>query len=178
MTISFEQLTDRAVEIRQAASNPGAAIKQRIADAAAELNRAGENQKRVELLQEACLAMTKLCYEIDPDGQPANVDSRTHRLLVPAPWGKAGWKRWGLRDWEAGILRQILIVRGQMQRVQPVFDYNAEARTWHVNFAHYERLDKALLYWKSNPICLRDWRMYADVYRAKAHERTIRNRGE
>jgi hypothetical protein len=168
-------LFERGVEIRQAAGNPNQVIKQRIAAAAAELSNAGNNQARVDLLQEAALSVTKLCYECDPDGTPCNIDARTYRLLVPAPWGKAGWRKWGLRDWEAGIMRQILIVRGQMQRVPPLFDYNAESRTWHVNMQDYGRLDLGLVYWKQNPIQLKDWRLYADVYRQKAHERTLRN---
>jgi hypothetical protein len=81
-------LIDRAQDVRQSATEPGRAIKQRMAEAAAELSRAGDNQQRVELLQEAVLAITKLCYDADPDGQPANLDSRTYRLLVPAPWGQ------------------------------------------------------------------------------------------
>lgn len=174
--MELQQLFDRAVEIRNVVTDT-TTVRQRMAEAAAELSNAGSNQMRVELLNEACLAITKLCYEIDPDGVPCNVDNRTYRLLVPAPWGKAGWKRWGLRDWEAGILRQILMVRCQMQRTQPLFDYNAETRTWHANLQAYPRLDLALIYWKSNPISLRDWRLYADIYRQKAHARAIRNRG-
>lgn len=173
--MNFEQLTERTVEIRQ--TNPSAAIKQRMADAASELSRAGENQKRVELLQEACFAMTKLCYEIDQDGQTANVDSRTHRLLVPAPWGRSGWKRWGLRAWEAAILGRILRMRCEMQRVPGVFDYNTETGKWYLNYGHYQRLDQALMYWKSNPITLKDWRLFADAYRHAAHERMNRRRG-
>lgn len=176
--MNLDTLIDRTQEVRQAASNPNQVIKQRMAEVAADISRAGENQKRVELLQEACLAMTKLCYECDPDGQPANIDSRTYRLLIPAPWGKAGWRRWGLRAWEAEILRQILIVRCQMRRMEPLFDYNTEARTWHVNMQQYGRLDVALLYWKSNPVSLKEWRRHADVYRAQAHERTLRRQGE
>jgi hypothetical protein len=175
--MNLDTLIDRAQDVRQSATEPGRAIKQRMAEAAAELSRAGDNQQRVELLQEAVLAITKLCYDADPDGQPANLDSRTYRLLVPAPWGRVGWKRWGLRAWEAEILRQILIVRCQMRRVEPLFDYNDQARTWHVNLQHYGRLDLALMYWKQNPITLREWRRFADVYRAQAHARTIRNRG-
>ena len=176
--MELTQLFDRAVEIRQAAGNPNQVIRQRIAAAAAELSNAGNNQARVELLNEAVLAATKLCYEADKDGVPANVDSRTYRLLFPAPWGKSGWKRWGMRDWEANILRQILLVRCQMQRVVPLFDYNQEGRNWHINLTDYPRLDLALLYWKNNPVTLKDWRLYADIYRQKAHERVERNRGE
>lgn len=175
--MNLDTLIERTQDVRQLANNPQATIKQRMAEAAAEMSRAGDNQARVELLQEACLAITKLCYEADPDGQPANIDSRTYRLLVPAPWGKAGWRRWGLRAWEAEILRQIMIVRCQMRRVEPLFDYNSEGRTWHVNLQQYARLDVALMYWKSNPVSLKEWRRHADIYRAQAHARTIRNRG-
>lgn len=170
-------IIERTQTIRELASNPDKAIKQRMAQAAQELSLAGSNQQRVELLNEAVLALTKLCYEVDPDGQPANLDSRTCRLLVPAPWGKAGWRRWGLRDWEATMLRQILIVRCQMRRVEPLFDYNDQARTWHVNLQQYTRLDQALMYWKQNAVTLKEWRRFADVYRAQAHARTIRNSG-
>ena len=75
------------------------------------------------------------------------------------------------------MLRQILIVRTQMQRVAPLFDYNAESRTWHINLTDYPRLDLALLYWKKNPITLSEWRTHADAYRQRAHERTLRNAG-
>lgn len=175
--MNLDTLIERTQEVRTLASNPNQVIKQRMAEAAAELSRAGSNQMRVELLNESVLAMTKLCYECDPDGQPANLDSRTYRLLVPAPWGKAGWRKWGLRAWEAEILRQILIVRCQMRRVEPLYDYNGEACTWHVNLQNYGRLDLALVYWKQNPITLKEWRRFADVYRAQAHARVIRNRG-
>lgn len=170
-------IIERTQTIRDVASHPDRAIKQRMADAAANLSLAGSNQLRVETLQEAVLALTTLCYAADPDGGPANLDSRTHRLLVAAPWGRAGWKRWGLRYWEAEMLRQIMIVRCQMRRVDPLFDYNSEARTWHVDLAIYPRLDLALMYWKQNPITLKEFRRHADVYRERAHSRTIRNRG-
>jgi len=173
--MELNQLIERTQAIRQSITNPN--VKQRLAQAAQDLSLAGANQTRVELLNEACLAMTTVLYECDPDGVPANVDRATFRVLIPAPWGKAGWRKWGLRDWEAGILRQILIVRGQMRRVQPLFDYNNESRTWHINHADYPRLDIAMLYWKAHPVTLREFRTFADVYRQKAHERTLRNQG-
>lgn len=76
------------------------------------------------------------------------------------------------------MLRQILVVRCQMQRVIPLFDYNQEGRNWHINLTDYPRLDLALLYWKKNPITLSEWRTHADAYRQRAHERVERNRGE
>lgn len=174
--MELDTLIHRTQAVRDSLPLPN--VKQRMAAAAQELSRAGDNQARVELLNEAVLHATQLCYECDPDGHPANIDNRTYRLLFPAPWGKKGWKRWGdMRDWEATILRKILLVRCQMQRVNPLFDYNAESRTWHIDLHAYPRLDLALMYWKQHPILLKDWRLYADAYRAKAHERTLRRQG-
>ena len=174
--MELDTLFERAVEIRQVI--PTASIKQRLANAAQELSLAGSNQMRVELLNEAVMALTKICYDTDPDGVPCNIDRLTYRILVPKPWGKAGWKKWGMRDWEATILRRILILRSEMRRVQPLFDYASESKQWYLNYAHYSRFDMALMYWKSNPITLKDWRLFADAYRQQAHERTLRNRGE
>ena len=173
--MELNTLFERAVEIRQVI--PTASIKQRLANAAQELSLAGSNQARVELLNESVMALTKVLYDAEPDGALANIDARTHRLLIPAPWGRAGWKRWGLRAWEAEVMRQILIVRGQMERVKPLFDYNEESRTWHLNLGSYPRLDMAMMHWKSNQITLREWRLHADASRQKAHERMNRHRG-
>jgi hypothetical protein len=151
-------------------------VKQRLAQAAAELSHAGENQMRVELLNEATLALVRVLYEVDPDGVPANLDRRTFRLLVPAPWGRAGWRKWGLRYWESEIFKRILQVRCQVRRGAPLFDYNEAARTWHLNWADYPRLDLALMYWKQQPITLKEWRLHADVYRMRAYERMNRHR--
>lgn len=57
-----------------------------------------------------------LGYEADTDGAPCNVDRVTFRLLRPAPWGSDGWKAWGLRHWEAGTLRQIMLNRQEGHR--------------------------------------------------------------
>lgn len=174
--MELTQLIDRAVEIREALPLP--TMKQRLAQAAQELSKAGDNQSRVELLNESILALTTELYATDPDGAPCNIDRATYRLLIPAPWGRAGWRKWGLRYWEAEQLRRILMVRGQMGRVQPLFDYNTDTRQWYLNVSDYPRLDLALLYWKKNPISLSEWRTHADIYRRQAHERMARHRGE
>lgn len=172
--MELNTLVDRAVEIRNAIVSPN--LKQRLADAAQELSMAGNNQARVELLNEASLALTRVLYETEADGAWANIDRRTHRLLIPAPWGRSGWRKWGLRQWEATILRNILQVRCQMRRTEPLFDYSEEGRSWHLNLRVYGRLDQALMYWKANPVTLKDWRMFADIYRQQAHERALRGR--
>lgn len=174
--MELTQLIDRAVEIREALPVPN--VKQRLAAAAQELSLAGTNQMRVELLNEAVLALVKVLYECDPDGVPANVDRATYRLLIPAPWGRAGWRRWGLRYWESEIFKRILQVRCQVRRGAPLFDYNEAARTWHLNLADYPRLDLALVHWKQQPITLKEWRLHADIYRRRAHDRMNRHRSD
>jgi hypothetical protein len=169
-------LFERGVEIRQAASNPNGAIKQRIAAAAAELSNAGNNQARVDLLNEAVMAAITLCYETDPDGALCNIDRKTYRILVKMPWGRVGWQHWGLRFWEAEILRSVLRVRSEMRRVSPLFDWNEYSMKWHINYSDYGRIDQALLHWKANPITLKDWRLYADAYRQRAQQRMERHR--
>jgi len=76
------------------------------------------------------------------------------------------------------MLRRILVVRGQMGRVQPLFDYNDMTRQWYLNYHDYPRLDLGLLYWKTNPVTLKEWRTHADVYRKQAHDRMARHRDE
>lgn len=169
-------LIERTQQIREAMPLPN--VKQRLAAAAQELSKAGDNQARVEWLNESVLALTMELYATDPDGAPCNIDRATYRLLIPAPWGRAGWRKWGLRYWEADMLRRILVVRGQLQRVKPLFDYNDMTRQWYLNYHDYPRLDLGLLYWKANPVTLKEWRTHADVYRKQAHERMTRRRGE
>lgn len=171
--MSLDTLFDRAVAIRQA--SPTAAIKQRMAENAQAISKEGDNQARVELLNEACLALTVKLYATDPDGRLCNVDSKTGRILIAKPWGSAGWRKWGIRYWEGLILRKILITRSQMKRGTPIFDYS-ETGQWYLNGRDYPRLDSALIYWKSSPITLRDWRLFADAYRAEAQQRMERKR--
>lgn len=166
-------LIERTQQIRDALPLP--TVKQRLAAVAEELSLAGYNQSRVELLNEAALNFTTTLYAFDQSGRSENVDPRTHRVLIPAPWGKRGWKRWQLRDWEATVLRKTLIVRCQMQRVPALFDFGGGQ--WFVNFTDYVRLDQALLYWKANPITLKDWHLHADLMRQQARDRMDRLRG-
>lgn len=174
--MELKELFERSVEIRQAIPTPS--VKQRLAQAAQELSLAGSNQARVELLNESVMAITKILYDTDPDGHLPNIDSYTHRIIIAKPWGKGGHTKWGLRDWEATVLRRILILRSEMRRVQPVFDYAPDSKQWYLNYASYTRLDMALMYWKSNPIALKDYRLFADAQRQQARERMDRLRGK
>ena len=166
-------LIGRTQQIREALPLPN--VKQRLAAAAQELSLAGYNQSRVEILQESVLHFTTTLYAVDQSGRLENVDHRTHRILIAAPWGSSGWNRWNMRRWESTILRKTLIVRCQMQRVKPLFDFGGGQ--WFLNLADYGRLDLALLYWKANPITLKDWHLHADLMRQQARERMDKRRG-
>ena len=45
--MNFDTLIERTQEVRQAATDPSRTIKQRMAEAAADMSRAGDNQQRV-----------------------------------------------------------------------------------------------------------------------------------
>jgi len=138
-------------------------VRQRIAQAAADLNRAGTMAAHCEVVNEALLALVGILYQRDEDKCPANVDRVTGRLLIPAPWGAAGWKRWGLRKWEAEVLRKILRSRVQGQRY-PLFDYSEAQRYWLLNMVTYNSQRLALAYLQTEPISLIEWRTYTDTY--------------
>jgi hypothetical protein len=155
------ELTDRKQMLRMAA-NPPAAVRQRIQSAADELNRVGLMAMRVELVNEALCRFTALLYEKDTDGAFANIDSPTGRLLVCAPWGSAGWKLWGLRNYEARVLRAALMARlGK----DCLFDYGSQA--WFLNRQDYRTLAMALHYLETKPVTVSEWRKYAAKYASK-----------
>ena len=138
----ISELIDRKVLIR--GSSPTAHVRQRIAQAADELNLAGLLQSQCELANEALCLLTAILYQADSDGVWANVDARTGRLLVPAPWGNRGWKQWGLRQWEGVVLRGALMRRHRSKKAVPLFDYSNLTRAWYVNLTTYQALVKLL----------------------------------
>jgi hypothetical protein len=172
--VELDTLIERTQQIRDAL--PISTVKQRLAAAAQELSNAGDNQARVELLNEAVLAAIALCYEVDPDGVLCNVDRKTYRIVPKMPWGRTGWQHWGLRYWEAEILRSVLRVRSEMRRVSPLFDWNEYSMKWHLNLSDYQRLDQAFVHWKAHPLTLKEWRLYADAYRQRAQQRMEKHR--
>jgi hypothetical protein len=155
-------LVDRKATIRKL-SEPTAHVKQRIATAAEELSRAGDIAQHVEIANEALCKFTYMLYQKDTDGAWANVDSRTHRLLIPAPWGNAGWKRWGLRNWEAVVLRCVLMARLTDPR-PPLFEYNTDSRTRFLNVSDYATLQAATFVLERGAITVAEWRKYSTAY--------------
>lgn len=157
-------IVDRKNEIRTL-PEPAQHVKQRMANAAHDLNRAADLAQHVELCNEALCHFVAMLYQRAADGILANVDARTGRLLVPAPWGNKGWKRWGLRHWEAVVLRSILMARVGDKKRPCLFDYNTDSRTWFLNIADYGALEAAQHYLNRAPITLAEWRKYSAAYR-------------
>jgi len=165
----ISELIDRKVLIR--GSSPTAHVRQRIAQAADELNRAGTIAARVELVNEALCKFAILLYQKDTDGTLANVDGVTGRVLVCAPWGSAGWQRWGLRNWEARVLRSVLMARLHDAKRPPLFDYGNN--TWYLNRAHYRSVGQAQHQLEQAPVTVSEWRNHAKRY---AESETSRKR--
>jgi len=165
----ISELIDRKVLIR--GSSPTAHVRQRLQQAATDLNRAGLLQAQCELMNEALCRFTTMVYQRDTDGTWANIDARTGRLLVCAPWGNSGWKRWGLRQWEAVVLRAVLMSRFKESTRPPLFDYSDHTKSWYLNANSYPTLDVAQTYLERSTIALGEWRQYGDAYHQKAIER-------
>jgi hypothetical protein len=173
--MELTELIDRVQELR--AKGPARFGRERIAEAADAINRAGDMQLRVELANEALAALCVVLYQADADGRTPNLDRLTWRLLVPAPWGRGGWKRWGLRAWEADCLRGILMIRCEMIRHQNLFDYNAAGQTWHIDLKTFPTLETAMQYLKRYPITLDEWRKRSEPAKVAARARMQRRRG-
>ena len=117
---------------------------------------------KVELFNQVIAAACDLCLETDPDGRPANVDHVTGAVLVPLPWGEAGYKMWGLRITECRQLRYILRQRAERDR-PPLFDYDPQMRRWV--FARSWSRRTAASYLSLSPITLAEYRAAWDAGR-------------
>ena len=128
-------------------AQPGRHTAQRFADVAQALSRAGVAAAHAEVLNAALQRCVELCYQTDTDGRRCNIDI-DGRLERPAPWGKAGYKKWGLRRREADILRAILMARQTPQQGRPVplFVYDSASRAWYVNLEDYRSHAEAMGY--------------------------------
>lgn len=157
MNFDVANVLERKPEIRR--SSPGAYVRQRVAAAAADLSRAGRMAARVELVNEALCHLVELLYLVDSDGARANVDAVTFRLLIPAPWGSAGWRKWGLRKREGAAFNRIMRRRVDgwtpAQR-PPLFKY--DYHQWFLNAFDYPTVEAAGWWLQKQPITLKEWR--------------------
>lgn len=163
MTQIFD-LIERKV-IMRARPEPAPIVRQRLADAAAGLSRTGDLAIHTEIANEAITRFTGVLYERDADGYSANVDLMTSRILLPAPWGSNGWKSWGLRHWEAIVLRAVMLERSADIKRPALYLFNPDRRYWALNLSDYPALAQATFFFGRGAITVKEWRRAADAYR-------------
>jgi hypothetical protein len=125
--------------------------------AAEQLSRRNVDQSVTELLNEALARLTALCYEVDGSGVLCNVDPATGRVLVPLPWGRAGYARWGLTPSEGNTMRNIMLTR--QRKGVPLYFYDRSRRAWYLNLHDFE--DGAVVLAQ-----LKEWEIAIGEYRA------------
>ena len=174
----LQQHIDRAADIRLAPT-PTTTVRQRMAEAAQGLSLAGAMRAHLDVTTEAMAALCAVLYATDADGQPANYDRRTGRILIPTPWGSGGWRRWGLRKWEAAVLRGVLMERIKVRRrLAPLFDYNEDNSRWYLNTSDYPSAEAALQWLKKDGPKLEEWRSAVNAFRLADTERRRKAYGD
>lgn len=127
---------------------------------ATNLSRRGVATAKVELMNQVLITAVDLCLETDPDGRPANIDHVTGAVLVPLPWGEAGYRMWGLRITECRQMRFILRHRAERDR-PPLFDYDPQMRRWV--FDRFWSRNTAAGYLRVSPLTLAEYRAAWDA---------------
>jgi hypothetical protein len=138
----------------------GAAIlqhgKKRASDMAGALSRRGALAAIVELANEGVSKTIALCYEEDTDGELANVDPVSGRLLIPCAWGRAGGRLYGLRRSEQ-IALNAYMRKLHDEGSAPLFLFDAMG--WYLNFFEdYPSFDRAINYWRKHQLTVKAWR--------------------
>lgn len=118
------------------------------------LTRRGVAGAKVELVNTALLAFVEVIFDADPDGVYANLD-KDGRLLIPAPWGRAGGRLWGLRATEQRAFSWLMRRRSDTESA-PLFVFDAEYRLWFLAAGYTKHT--ALAYLRGMPVTLPEWR--------------------
>lgn len=129
-------------------------------EAAKHLSRRGLAATKAELFNHALAALAELCMEWETDTRRANVDV-DGRLLVPVPWGDAGYKVWGLRVTEARVLRRIMLQRAG--HAGALWYYDVDGRCWLWNLEH--RKGSAISYLSNHPVTVPEYLSAYDAER-------------
>lgn len=124
--------------------------------AAVNLSRRNVDAAVTELLNEALARLTLLCYERGDDGQLCNVDPATGRVLIPLPWGKAGYAKWGLAPSEGDTMRAIMFTRQSVG--VPLFFYDRSRRAWFLNLEDFPSGEVVLAQLKEWEISIGEYR--------------------
>jgi len=165
----FLDTTLTTIQELRHAETPGAFLKQRMATSADSLSNAAKIQSSVEVANEALFKLTSILFET-VDRIPVNVDAKTYRLLIPAPWGDSGYSKWGMRSTEARILRSVLMWRAHNDPKSALFDYGD--RRWFLNVATYKSAAAALAHLKEKPITSREWMRHTNAWHERERQRS------
>jgi hypothetical protein len=157
-THAVERTQKRKPTVAGAVANINRYVDQRLGEAAASLSRGAIAAARIQLVNEAMTGLGVLIYETDAAGFPVNVDGATGRVLVPKPWGGAGWKYWKLRQWEGRVLRRVLDRRMRAGERVALFLYDGAMNDWLLN-KRYDTPTKYAAYWQQQPITPAEWRL-------------------
>jgi hypothetical protein len=150
--MNLEKTTARILEV--AKGEVSVQARQRMSVEAEQITRAGATKAHIAIIEAAIRNAIAMLYEPDTDGHPANYEPGTGRILIPVPWGSAGWAKWGLRDWEAKCLRAVW--KRRLKKQMPMlFDFNG--RQWFLRDDLYPTLDDAARWLQSNPIEFGEW---------------------
>jgi hypothetical protein len=127
--------------------------------AAEQLSRRNADAAVVELFAEAMQRLCLLAYERDADGY-CNIDPVTHRLLIPAPFGRAGHKCWGITPSEAVVLREMVQQRQAQRADRPpgIWQYDRARHAWMLNLFDFDTLADGQRYWQRWPLSVAEYR--------------------
>lgn len=170
--MSASDVLTRAVGIAHATVD--AYTRQREQVAADELNRLTTNQRYVVACQEALLRLANLCY-VRAGSRLVNIDQLTWRIGVHVPWSRAGCQHYGLREWEATVLRSVMLARLGNRRNSPLFDFGN--RRWYLNMTDYPTMESAVVYLDKQRLSIDEWLIHADALRESARRRMTERRG-
>lgn len=154
------QTLERKGDIVQAAPQRHSTIRA----AATNLSRKNADAAIVELLNEGLARLTLLCYERDATGILCNVDPATGRVIVPLPWGRNGYAKWGLTVSESIAFRRIMFTRCRVGLA--LFFYDRSRRAWYLNLADYKDGSAVIAQ-------LKEWQISIGEYRAARSEMRI-----
>lgn len=137
---------------------------------AQKLSRRGVMGAKAELANNALLAFVECLFDVDDDQVYSNIDP-DGRLLIPAPFGRAGGRYWGLRNTEQRAFSWLMRQRSLNQDA-PLFVFDPEFRQWFVGAGYNRR--SALAYLRAFPITLTEWR---EAWSATRSDWAIQNLG-
>lgn len=149
----------RVIARKEGIAHASPARHTHIQRAAESLSRRNADAAVVELFSEAMQRLTLLAYEQDAHDY-CNIDPVSHRLLIPAPFGRAGHKRWGITPSEAVVLREMVQQRQAQRADRPpgVWQYDRTRRCWCLNLFDFDTVQDGQRYWQRWPLSVMEYR--------------------